>query len=248
MEQHEAGRQEDRVAFAIRVRGLTKRYRNAGREILSDLELEVLKGEIVVIVGVSGAGKSTLLNVLSGMDRDYVGEVEVASANLEELSDAHLSCLRGQTLGFVMQESSLIEGLSVLENVTLPSAFSRRMNRRWKPESQQRALGILEGLGMERLVGERVDELSGGQRQRVCIARALVEDPEILLCDEPTGNLDTDTGAELLAHLRRLRSERGLTVVAVTHESYVAEIADRVLSLEDGRLREAGSGSEDLLK
>ncbi|MCP4899395.1 MAG: ATP-binding cassette domain-containing protein, partial [bacterium] len=182
----------------IRARGICKRYSRGTADVLSKLDLDVRSGEVVVICGQSGAGKSTLLNLIGGLDRDYLGSIEIAGEELHRMPDGRLSRFRNQKLGFLFQESHLIDGLSAIRNVTLPSTFSRSRNGR---ASFLRAEELFERLGIPELATVPVERLSGGQRQRVCVARALVEQPELLLCDEPTANLDVETGEELLTLL-----------------------------------------------
>lgn len=222
---------------AIRVAGLirTRRGGSGDRNILDGLDLEVCRGEIVAVAGPSGCGKSTLLGVVGGLDRDFQGEVEVAGRSYRAATDAELSRLRATTVGFVFQDYSLLEGSSCQENVELP----RLMSDPGPPRVARRhALELLDRVGLKGLECEDVASLSGGERQRVAIARALVNSPSILLCDEPTGNLDHGTAHVVLQLLLELRRERQLTVVVATHDPDLEEMADRVLDLADGRLQE----------
>jgi putative ABC transport system ATP-binding protein len=206
--------------------------------VLSDLDLEVAKGEIVAVVGPSGCGKTTLLNIIGGLDRRYEGSVRVAGQHLDELADRQLSRYRNGVVGTVLQGLLLIDGLTALENISFSQAFSKA---KLDPRRQYERLHRLAmHLGIEQLLHVPVEQLSGGQRQRVAIVRALYHRPRLLLCDELTGHLDLDTGSELLDLLSLLRENEYLTVIVVSHERYVSEAADRVLSLKNGRLLEAG--------
>ena len=217
----------------LRVTGLTKHYGDgpARRAVLSDVTLSIDEGELCTILGPSGSGKSTLLAIIGGLDRAYTGDVEVMGARLQTLSDPELSRLRGEHVGFVFQAFHLLPHLSVLDNVLAPALFAG-------PDARlpARARELLDRLGLGDRANDTPAHLSGGQRQRVAIARALLRRPRLLLCDEPTGNLDAETGARTIALFRELHGEGGITVVAVTHEDRLAEIATRTLRLRDGVL------------
>ncbi|HCF60604.1 MAG TPA: macrolide ABC transporter ATP-binding protein, partial [Myxococcales bacterium] len=186
--------------------------------------------------GPSGCGKTTLLNVLGGLDVGYEGEVEVAGHKLKQMKDAELAAFRNHTIGFVFQSFNLLAPLTALENVMLPCYFGpsgeSRANR------LERARGALARVGLADKAKQRPPELSGGERQRVAIARALFGKPRLILCDEPTGNLDAKTGAEVIGLFVDLVREQKLTMVVVTHEDRVSQAARRVLRLRDGRLVE----------
>ncbi len=183
------------------------------------------------MLGPSGSGKSTLLGIVGGLDRDYQGKVAVFGEDLRGLSDRALSRLRGDRIGFVFQAFHLLAHLSVLDNVLAPALFTAD-----DAGLRPRALALLERLGLADRALDTPARLSGGQRQRVAIARALLRRPALLLCDEPTGNLDAETGARTIELFRDLHREGGLTVVAVTHEERLAAVATRTLHLRDGRL------------
>ncbi len=217
----------------ISVQSVSRGYDVGARgvvRVLDAVQLQVATGEFVAIVGRSGSGKSTLLHVLGGLDSGFKGEVTVAGTKLSGLSDAALSRFRNESVGFVFQSFHLVQGLSALENVLLPAAFATGEGG---GEAQAReALGRV-GLGEK---GERLpSQLSGGERQRVAIARALFNRPKVLLCDEPTGNLDTQTADEVIALFKSLNAG-GLTLVAVTHEDRLRQAAGRVVTLADGRI------------
>jgi putative ABC transport system ATP-binding protein len=217
----------------IRIEGLTKHYGDgpARRAALDGVDLAIDEGELLAVLGPSGSGKSTLLGVVGGLDRAYQGHVEVLGEDLRKLGDRALSRLRGEHIGFVFQAFHLLQHLTVLDNVLAPALFTADVG-----DLRARALSLLERLGLEGRAADTPAHLSGGQRQRVAIARALLRRPRLLLCDEPTGNLDAETGARTIELFRDLHREGGLTVVAVTHEDRLAVAATRTLQLRDGKL------------
>jgi putative ABC transport system ATP-binding protein len=220
----------------VSTQGVRKTYGEGKglRAALDGVSLTVEAGELLVLVGASGSGKSTLLAILGGLDRSYEGSVTLFGRDLRALSDAEVSRLRGRRVGFVFQAFHLLGHLTVLDNVLAPALFDPDGTPR-----EQRALELIERLGLRDRAHDRPSELSGGQRQRVAIARALLPEPDLLLCDEPTGNLDATTGAEVIALFRELHAAGGLTIVAVTHERRLASIGTRTLALEGGRLIDA---------
>jgi putative ABC transport system ATP-binding protein len=217
----------------ITTESLSKHYGDgpARRAVLSGVTLTVEPGEFVAVLGPSGSGKSTLLGIVGGLDREHEGRVLVFGEDLRALSDRALSRLRGERVGFVFQAFHLLPHLSVLDNVLAPALFAA------SPEPlRPRALEVLDRLGLADRAADVPARLSGGQRQRVAIARALLRKPSLLLCDEPTGNLDAETGARTIELFQELHAAGGLTVVAVTHEERLARAATRTLSLREGRL------------
>jgi len=221
----------------IRLRDVSKRFEGqggAGVTALDNLSLTIPRGQMVSIVGPSGSGKSTLLNLLGGLDHATTGEVEVDGEPLGSLSDDALTRVRRDKIGFIFQFFNLLPTLNCLENVGLPLHL-RGWSRR-KVTDRARELLTLVQLG-DRLA-HLPEQLSGGQRQRVAIARALSIYPPILLADEPTGNLDTRTGEEILGLIRDLHSRLGSTVVIVTHDMNVARSCERTVALRDGRIAE----------
>lgn len=220
----------------IRVDALTKHYGDgpARRAALDCVTLDVEAGELLAVLGPSGSGKSTLLGVVGGLDRDYEGKAEVFGKDLRKLDDAALSLLRGERIGFVFQAFHLLPHISVLDNVLAPALFDREGG-----DLRPRAMDLLDRLGLKGREADTPARLSGGQRQRVAIARALLRKPSLLLCDEPTGNLDVETGARTIDLFRELHAEGGLTVVAVTHEERLAAVATRTVLLRDGKIAPA---------
>src|SRR5881296_10836 len=201
---------------------------------LENIDLHIEKGHVVSIMGPSGSGKSTLLNLIGGLDRPTSGDIRVDGENLSELSDDDLTRVRRDKIGFVFQFFNLLPTLNSLENVALPLHL-----RKWpRKKIEERARELLDLVQLSHRVDHLPDELSGGERQRVAIARALSIYPPILLADEPTGNLDTQTGEEILTLIRDVHSRLGSTVVIVTHDSEVAERCSRTVVLRDGRIVE----------
>lgn len=216
----------------LKAHDLYKSYRDGSKEVhaVRGIGLEARKGEILVIVGPSGAGKSTLLNMLGGLDRPDKGNVFLDGIDLYRISDDKRSRIRNEKIGFVFQFYHLLGGFTALENVFLPAMIGRRRSVR------TRAAELLEVVGLKDRLRHRPSELSGGEAQRVAIARALMNDPEIILCDEPTGNLDSKTSEEIAGVILRLNKENGKTFVMVTHDERLAGKADRILHIKDGRI------------
>ena len=206
--------------------------------VLNGVDLKIGAGEFVAILGASGSGKSTLLHILGGLDSQYQGEVHLGGTLLSRLSDRELAKFRNQQVGFVFQAFHLLPNLRAIDNVLLPAFFS---SRPVGEADRQRAQSVLARVGMLARSERLPSQLSGGERQRVAIARALLHSPKVLLCNEPTGNLDERTGAEVIALFRELHGE-GLTLLAVTHEERVSAAAQRVLKLEGGTLTDLAVG------
>jgi putative ABC transport system ATP-binding protein len=212
-----------------------KSFDNGRIRALADVSLRLDAGEFVALTGPSGSGKSTLLNLLGALDRPDGGELSVGDEQLDRLHDS--SAYRSSTVGFVFQFHHLIPTLSALENVEVPLVGSMR-----RGERVVRARELLGEVGLADRERSRPPTLSGGERQRVAIARALANDPRLLLADEPTGALDSDTGAQILSLLRRARDERGMTILMVTNDGTTAAAADRVIQLRDGKVATAAAG------
>jgi putative ABC transport system ATP-binding protein len=215
----------------LRAEGLAKTYSGDGIDVLAlrGVDLEIGNGEFVAVMGPSGCGKSTLLHLLGGLDRPTAGSIELAGRRVESLSEAEWAVLRRRELGFVFQFFNLVGTLTVAENVELPA----RLVGDSPADARRRREELLERLGVSARADTLPSHLSGGQQQRVAIARALVNRPTVLLADEPTGNLDSASAAEVLGLLRELKAE-GQTLVLVTHDARVAAAADRVLAMRDG--------------
>jgi lipoprotein-releasing system ATP-binding protein len=221
-------------AVIIDARGLSKSFKGAGEDlsILSSLDLLVREGSTVSITGESGSGKSTLLNILGGLERASSGSLEVAGYDLAALGEEELDEYRGKALGFVFQFHFLLKDFTALENVMMPALVRGAR----KKDARESALGLLASVGLERRAGHYPSELSGGERQRAALARALINGPRILLADEPTGNLDRATAGVVEEILFALASERGATLVLVTHDLALAARCDESYALEGGRL------------
>ena len=217
----------------IHLANVTKQFDGKRRvTALADVTLSIGRGELVSIVGPSGSGKSTLLNLIGGLDRPSAGEISIDGKALSGLSDDELTLVRRDTLGFIFQFFNLLPSLSCLENVALPLHL-----RGWpRRKAVARARELLELVQLGSRVDHTPDELSGGERQRTAIARALSIYPPILLADEPTGNLDTQTGAEILGLVRDLHARLGATVLIVTHDPVVAASCPRTVTIRDGRV------------
>lgn len=217
----------------LTAKNLHKSYFNSGKElhVIKGVDISVKKGEILFIVGPSGAGKSTLLHLLAGLDRPDSGDVTLDGTDIYGLSDKKRSNLRNQKIGFVFQFYHLLPEFSALENVMLPG-FMRRGGR--ISELKRKANDILSRVGLEARVNHRPADLSGGEKQRVAIARALINSPEILFCDEPTGNLDSENGRLIYDLILELNEKERITVLVVTHQRDLARTATRTLLIIDG--------------
>lgn len=201
--------------------------------VLREIDLTIHSGEYVAIMGPSGSGKSTLLNMIGCLDRPSSGDYLLGGQSVAQLDDDELSSIRGARIGFIFQSFNLIAQLNVIENIEIPMYYQGYS----KQQSADRARELADLVGLADRVDHRPSELSGGQQQRVAIARALGNDPLIILADEPTGNLDSGSGADILAILDRLHSE-GKTLIVVTHDEHIAAKAERVIQLFDGRSQE----------
>ncbi len=227
----------------IRARDLYKIYRADGTEVraLDGVSLEIRRGEFVAIVGRSGAGKTTLLSLLGGLTRPTAGEIHLDGVPLQGLSDGELSRLRAEKIGFVFQSAGLLPTLTALENVLLPGIFAPRQSA----DPRRKAQRLLDLVGLRAKADRLPSQLSGGEQRRVALARALMNDPVLILADEPTGDLDEQTEGEVLELLGGLNAERGITLVIVTHSPAVAGRACRVLTMAGGRIvkDEPGAGA-----
>jgi len=221
----------------IELTNVNKRYpeHTGGTYALRECSLRIESGDFIAIVGTSGSGKTTLLNLLGCLDDEYTGQIKINGRDLETLSDRERAAFRNQEIGFIFQEFNLLDHLTVLENIRLPTYFHRGQHS----VTQAHVSHLVETLGIDAKLHQRTAHLSGGQRQRVAIARALVQSPRLLLCDEPTGSLDGATGHQLLDMLSELNSQ-GYTIVMITHDEKVAQVAKRQLVIADGVITERG--------
>ena len=229
------------AAPVLLARGLVKGYQMGKRavEVLQGIDLAIARGDFIALRGSSGAGKSTLLHLLGGLDSPDAGEIWFGSQNLARMSNRALARLRNQKVGFIFQSYHLFPELDALENVCLPA----RIARTEAAVAEARGRDLLARVGLSGRLDHRPAELSGGEQQRVAIARALINEPEVILADEPTGNLDSHTGAEIIELLQSIWQERRATLVIATHDAKVAARAPRVLELADGQIRIDGNGS-----
>ena len=218
----------------IRVDHVHKIYRSGEREIaaLADVSLTIESGSCTAIMGASGSGKSTLLHCLGGLDRFDKGEIHLGSHALGKLNDHDLTRLRRGTIGFVFQFFNLLPTLNVLENVLLPVLLDGKSG----PEWNKKAEAVLSEVGLEKRLDHFPHQLSGGEMQRVAVARALVHEPQVLLADEPTGNLDSVNSQRVIETLKNLSKKHGSSLILVTHSEEVAKAADRIILMKDGRV------------
>lgn len=216
----------------IELIGVSKEYESGSETVmaLSDVDFSAERGKMVTIVGPSGSGKSTLLNMIGLLDTPTAGVVRLDGRDVTDFSEDELTEERRTGIGFVFQDYHLLPMFTAVENVELPSRWDTSVDR------HDRAIDLLERVGLGDRLDHRPDQLSGGQRQRVAIARSLINEPEIVLADEPTGNLDQATGRSVLSEFRRICDEEGVAVVTVTHDPLVADYADREVELVDGVL------------
>jgi putative ABC transport system ATP-binding protein len=222
----------------VRLRDVTKSYGvgAAKTQVLRGVSFDIDAGELIALVGQSGSGKSTLLNIIGGLDHPDAGEVEVLGIDTLQVGDAKRARLRNESIGFVFQAFNLLDHLSVIDNVMLPASFAHRSSS--ARDARAAASEALRKVGLADFAHRRPGELSGGQKQRVAIARALFGQPKLLLCDEPTGNLDSETGKEVIDFFRELNAKDGVTLLIVTHERRVSSVAKRVIAMRDGMLVE----------
>lgn len=226
----------------IRIEDVWKKY-DMGKAgplvVLKEINLEIKKGEFVAITGPSGSGKSTMVNIVGALDRPSWGAVYLKEKSIAQMSESSLAFLRGKTIGFVFQQFNLLPTLTALQNVMLPMEVVNEPERK----SKERAEKLLEMLGLGERMNHKPNELSGGQQQRVAIARSLANDPEVILADEPTGNLDSKTGQFIMDFLGKLNKE-GKTIVLITHDVELVNYAKRIVHIKDGEIeKETKRGS-----
>jgi putative ABC transport system ATP-binding protein len=218
----------------VRARGLTKNYQRGAEvvHVLDKLDLDVPRGAFLALMGPSGSGKSTLLNLIGGLDRPTAGTIEVAGLRIESLPDGQLARWRADNIGFIFQMYNLLPALTAERNVELPLLLTKLK----RAERRKRVAAALSLVGLTDRARHRPRELSGGQEQRVGVARAIVADPTLLLCDEPTGDLDRKSGDEILELLQALNRQHGKTIIMVTHDPHAAARAQRTIHLDKGSL------------
>ena len=227
---------------AIQVKNLYKIFRVGNEKVraLNGVDLTIYKGEFCAIVGTSGSGKSTMLNMLAGLEKPTKGEVIVAGEHLEKMNENQLVKFRREHVGFIFQSFNLLGTMNAIENVALPLTF-RGVDKKIR---EAMAVEMLKLVGLPKHMKHRPNEMSGGQQQRVGVARALVLDPEIIFADEPTGNLDSKTSAEVLGLMRKVVTEKNQTMVMVTHDNHLAGFADRIFHIIDGKIVKIEDRSE----
>jgi putative ABC transport system ATP-binding protein len=218
----------------IDVREISKVYQMGDMQVhaLRGASLQVSRGELVAIMGPSGSGKSTMMNILGCLDQPTSGEYYLDGVEVDQLDDNQLADIRGKKIGFVFQTFNLLPRTTAVSNVELPLIYNGMGGR----ERRQRAQAALSAVGLGERLHHRPNELSGGQQQRVAIARALINEPSIILADEPTGNLDSKSGAEIMAIFQRLNEDQGITIIFVTHEPEIAQHTRRIVRIADGRI------------
>ena len=214
----------------IKLTGIHKSFGQL--EVLKGIDLHIKEGEFVSIVGASGAGKTTLLQIIGTLDTAHEGEVVINGVEIKRLSDKELSAFRNKQLGFVFQFHQLLPEFTALENVCIPGYIARRDSK----EVEEKAKELLTKLGLQDRFHHKPNELSGGEKQRVAVARALINDPKLILADEPSGSLDSGNKKELHSLLRKLCNEYGLTILLVTHDNELAETSDRIIEMRDGMI------------
>jgi len=234
------------VGFAkentVRVRNVIKRYKMGTVivEALRGINLEIQRGEYISIMGPSGSGKSTLFNIIGGLDKPTDGRVYIDEVDIAQLDAYELAWLRCRKIGYIFQSFNLIPVMTALENVTLPMIFAGVPSE----EGIEKAVDLLTMVGLGDRIQHKPLELSGGQQQRVAIARALANDPAIVLSDEPTGNLDLNTGREIINLLKRMNEENGVTIISATHDLKMLDVSDRIFWIRDGRVEKVGARDE----
>lgn len=233
---------EEKRQPVIQVKNLYKIFRVGDEKVraLNGVDLTIYKGEFCAIVGTSGSGKSTMLNMLAGLEKPTKGEVIIAGQHLENMTENQLVGFRREKVGFIFQSFNLLGTMNAIENVALPLTF-RGVDKKVR---EAKAVKMLKLVGLSKHMLHRPNEMSGGQQQRVGVARALVLDPEIIFADEPTGNLDSHTSAEVLGLMRKVVQEKNQTMVMVTHDNHLAGFADRIFHIIDGKIVKIETRSE----
>ena len=233
---------EEKREPVIQVKNLYKIFKVGNTKVraLNGVDMTIYKGEFCAIVGTSGSGKSTMLNMLAGLEKPTKGEVIISGKHLERMDENQLVRFRRERVGFIFQSFNLLGTMNAIENVALPLTF-RGMDKKTR---ETKAVKMLKLVGLPKHMKHRPNEMSGGQQQRVGVARALVLDPEIIFADEPTGNLDPNTSAEVLNLMRKVVQEQNQTMVMVTHDNHLAGFADRIFHIIDGKIVKVEERSE----
>lgn len=223
-----------KTKIIINLKDVWKTYTMGEEKVhaLKGLDLEIKEGEFLSIMGPSGSGKSTAMNMIGCLDIPTKGSISLDGQNIASLKESDLAQIRGQRIGFIFQKFNLINTLNAKENIMLPMLFQNIPSK----ERESRAEKLLELVNLKDRMNHRPNELSGGQQQRVAIARALALEPQVILADEPTGNLDSKTGGSVIDFLKKLHKEKGTTIVLVTHDEHIAKHADRIEYLKDGKI------------
>lgn len=218
----------------MEVRNLEKTYKDedVATQVLNGLDIKINRGEFVAVIGPSGSGKSTLLHILGFLDPPTGGEYFFDGKRANDYSEEEVAKVRNEKLGFIFQSFNLLPRTTVLENVKLPLVYSKVKEELWEGMAQR----AIESVGLSHRLDFEPSQLSGGEKQRVAIARALVNNPDVIFADEPTGNLDSKSGEIVMDTIQRLHSEMGHTIILITHETYTAEYAERIIKLRDGRI------------
>jgi putative ABC transport system ATP-binding protein len=233
-ERSEKGESMAEAGNIVRVTNVTKTFKLGKIDVhaLKGIDLQITKGDYISIMGPSGSGKSTLFNMIGGLDKPSSGKVFIDEVDIAQLDAYELAWLRCRKIGYIFQTFNIIQVMTALENVTLPMVFAGLNN----DTAVEKGMKLLDLVGLGDRFSHKPFELSGGQQQRVAVARALANDPAIILADEPTGNLDLTTGEEIIALLKSLSQERGVTVISATHDFKMLNVSDRVIWIRDGRV------------
>ena len=226
----------------VRVRGVTRVFEVGGQPVhaLRGVDIDIKRGEYISIMGPSGSGKSTLFNMIGGLDKPSTGTVFIDEVDIAQLDAFELAWLRCRKIGYIFQSYNLIPVMTALENITLPMIFAGAS----LDEQMEKGRHLLEAVHIAHRMHNKPSQLSGGQQQRVAIARSLANDPAIILADEPTGNLDQTTGKEIIELLKRLNRESGVTIITATHDDKMLDVSDRIVWIEDGRIKRIKNRSE----
>jgi len=242
VKQEDSQTRPDQRPVIIRTKNLKKAYQmgQVTTEALRGIDIELYRGEFICVMGPSGSGKSTFFNMVGGLDSPTSGRVFIDEVDVAQLSAVELAFLRCRKIGYIFQTYNLVQYMTALENVTVPMAFAGVSG----DEGRERGMKLLELVGLDDRWFHKPIEMSGGQQQRTAIARSMANNPAVLLCDEPTGNLDLKTGAEIHGILKRLNTERNVTVICATHDHRLIDMADRIMWIRDGQIERLADRSD----